>query len=134
MKMQEFIKNNDVIYTKNIVDSKTIKTIEKELGVSFGDELTHYILEYGFLAYKHVEFYGINSKQMLESDMIKQTKYLNKYFPKTIGFIAFENKGDGDYILVSSEDDVYEFLSEDDQVQKTDLQLFDYILKRFNDV
>jgi len=56
-------------------------------------ELTQYILEYGYLGYKHIELYGIDSKQKSESDMVKQTKYLNKYFPKTVGFIVLENAG-----------------------------------------
>ncbi len=65
--------------------------------------------------------------------MVKQTKYLNKYFPKTVGFIALENAGDGEYILVSSKDDVSEYFSEEDRITKTRWKLFDYIVKRFQE-
>ena len=133
MKLKEFIDNNEVIFTKNVVASESIKTIEKELDVLFGDELTQYILEYGFLGYKHIELYGINSKQMSESDMVKQTKYLHKYFPKTSKYIALENKGDGEYILVSPNDDICEYFSEEDLIHKTGDRLFDYIVNRFQE-
>ena len=134
MNLNEFIENKEVEYTRNLIVFDDIKDIEKELGVSVGEELAQYILKYGYLGYKHVELYGINSKQKFESDMVTQTKYLHKYFSKTEGFIALENAGDGYYILVGPNDDVYEYSSEDDSIQKTDKKLYAYILKRFQDI
>ncbi len=134
MILSEFVKEKKVDYSKDLVNIDVLKDIEKELGTKFGNELTQYFLEYGYLAYKHVELYGINSKQLSESDLVKQTKYLHKYFLKTDGLIALENVGDGIYILISSNDDVYEFSSESDYIHNTGLKLFDYILSRFQEI
>ncbi len=86
---------------------------------------------YGFFLGNYAEYFKLNEtiNTLITDGLIESEGTLDSTFLK------ITNTGkDGDYILVSSEDDVYEFLSEDDQVQKTDLQLFDYILKRFNDV
>ncbi len=91
------------------------------------------ILKYGYLAYRYIEFYGINSVQKKESDMVKQTKYLNQYFNRTIGYVALENIGDGTYALVSPEDKVYEYSSDDNSIRDTEMKLFDYILSRFKE-
>ncbi len=133
MALKDFIDSKDVDFTKNLVDAGGIKIIEKEISASFGDELTEYVIKYGYLAYKHIEMYGVNSKQLLESDLIKQTKYLHKYFPKTAPYIALENIGDGCYAIVSTEDEVYEYSSESDNAKDTGLKLFAYILKRFEE-
>ncbi len=134
MNLNQFVEEKEVDFGKNMVSSEDIKNIEKKLGISFGDELSQYILKYGYLGYKHVELYGINSTQMLESDMIKQTKYLHKYFPKTVDYIALENTGDGNYIVVSRNDDVFEYASEGDQLQEKGIKLFEYILNRFQEI
>lgn len=133
MEITEFVENNEVYCTKNTITFDDIKGIEEEIGLSLGYELSQYILKYGYLAYKHIELYGVNSKQKIESDMIKQTKYLHKYFPKTIDYIALGNMGDGDYILVSSDDDVFEYFSEDDQIYNLGMKLFEYIVKIFTE-
>ena len=75
----------------------------------------------------------MNSRQGLESDMVKQTRYLHKYFPATFAYVALENQGEGDYYLVNSNDEVYEYFSEQGQLLKTGLTLFDYIVQRFEE-
>lgn len=134
MNLNEFVEKNEVYFGKNLVVSDDLTGLEKHVSVLFGTELTQYILRYGYLAYKHVELYGINSKQMEDSDMIKQTVYLHKYFPKTRDYVALENTGDGNYIVVASNDDVFEFSLEEDKVQKVGMKLFDYILNRFQSI
>ena len=134
MRLKQFLENKEVDFTKNLINAEMVKNVEKETGVSFGAELTKYVLEYGYLAYKHVEMYGVNSKQMMESDLVKQTKYLHKYYPKTTDYIALENTGDGYYEIVSSEDEVYEYSSETDALNDSGLKLFEYILERFKEV
>ena len=131
MNIYEFAENNEVYHSKDLIDADTIADIERGAGLSFGPELTEYVLKYGYLAYKHIELYGINAVQKNESDMVKQSIYLHSYFPKTVGYIALENMGDGDYVLVSPDDEVVEFSSEEDLIKETRLKLFDYIVKRF---
>lgn len=134
MGLEDFITKNKVSFTKNLISVEDITIIEEEIGVPCGKELRDYLLKYGYLAYKHVELYGVNSKQMTESDMIKQTKYLHKYFMKTSEYIALENMGDGEYVLVSASDDIFEYSSEQDDITKLDYKFDDYILKRFTEI
>ena len=134
MSIIEFINNHEVEYTNNLVSERDIIDIEKELQITFGKELKEYCLKYGYLAYKHIELYGINSRQMSESDMIKQTKYLHKYFSKTADYIALENTGDGNYIMVDSGDNVFEYTSEDDILREKGMKLFEYITNRFLEI
>ena len=134
MELNEYIENNKVFYGRDLVVSDDMSIIEKQVEVPFGKELSQYVMTYGYLVFKHIELYGINSKQMLDSDMVKQTVYLHKYFPKTKGYVALENTGDGNYIIVASDDDVFEYSSEDDQMQKTGMKLFSYIVSRFQSV
>lgn len=134
MELKEFIKSNNVDFTKNRIGKTQINDLEKAVGVEFGAEVVEYIYKYGYLGFEEAELYGVNSKQMLDSDMIKQTTYLHKYFPKTKKLVAIENKGDGYYILVDTEDNVYEYISEEDKLIKTETKLFQYILKRFEDI
>ena len=134
MNLKNFIENKEVDYTKNLIDVEELRKIEKIIGVEFGGQLTKYVLKYGYLAYKHIEFYGVNSKHVLDSDMVTQTVYLHKYFSKTSEYIALENSGDGVYVIVSSEDKIYEYSSDDDSVKEIGLKLFDYILQRFQEI
>ena len=134
MTLDEFVINRDVEFTRNTVGIEDVKSIEAKLSNTFGEELKNYSLKYGYLAYKHIELYGLNSKQMLDSDMVKQTKYLHQYFKKTLDYIALENCGDGCYAIVSAEDHVYKYYSEFDEMRDTGLKLFDYILSRFLEI
>lgn len=134
MGLSEFIENNDVDYTKKLIDKNFFEIVEKEIGCKFGPELKKYILTYGYLGFEDVEFYGINSNQGINSDMVSQTKYIHKYFEKTKNYVAFENLGEGDYVLVDSEDNIYEYDTEVGEVKNINSKLFEYILKRFNDV
>ncbi|MBE5746435.1 MAG: SMI1/KNR4 family protein [Clostridiales bacterium] len=133
MKLEEFIKNEEVLKSQNLVDKEFLNNIENLVGLKFGNQLSEYILKYGFLLYESVEFYGINSKQNLESDLVKQTIYLHKYFPTTNNFFAFENLGDGFYAIVNDKDEVHYFNSENNKLENIKISLFDYILKRFNE-
>ncbi len=133
MDFDKFRTEHELEYTKNRIGESQIKIFENAIGISFGNELRKYVKEYGYLACGSVEMYGINSIQMLNSDMITQTIYLHKYFPKTRKLIALENQGDGDYYLVDSNDCVFEYESESDSIIDTKLSLFQYAVTRFQE-
>ena len=132
MSYKEFIKNNDVDYTKNLITEKELVQFEKNTGLTFGMQLKEYILSYGYLGFLSIEFYGINSKQKEKSDLITQTEYLHTYFKKTTQYFAFENIGDGRYVLIDENDNVYSYSLEQDTIQSLDVDLNKYILKRFS--
>ncbi len=134
MNLEKFIADNSVEQSNNLVDVFFLKEIENKINITIGNELKEYLLKYGYLAYGHVELYGINSKQRYDSDMIKQTLYLHKYFIETNSLIAIENQGEGIYYLVDKEDNIYEYDSFQKKLSKTAYHLFDYILNRFIEV
>ena len=134
MDIKEFVEKNNLEKCKSLIKVEQLNNIEKEIKIKFGNELKKYILEYGYLAYEYIELYGINSKQGIESDMVKQTLYLHKYFPKTINYIAVENLGDGNYHIVDNKDNIYKYISEEDKIVDMQLKLFKYIMNRFNEI
>ena len=132
MTYKKIIEQNDVDFTKNLVNEQELIEIGGIIGLMFGSQLKDYILSYGYLGFSAIEFYGINSKQREKSDLITQTLYLHKYFKKTIQYFAFENIGDGRYILVDENDNMHIYSSNQDTIQSLEMDLNEYILKRFN--
>ena len=131
MTLNQFICEHDVDFAAYLVNINFLKFAEEKLGVKFGKELNEYLMEYGYLGFESVELYGMNSRQQMDSDMIKQTLYLHQYFPITKSYIALENFGEGDYILVDENDNTFKFISENNQLIPCNLKLFAYILQRF---
>ncbi len=128
----EDIKNKvGISGTTRLIGERELKDCEKEIGLDFGIQLKDYILKYGYLTYKFVELYGINSNQGLDSDMITQTKYLHKYYPITKELIAIENQGEGDYYWVNSKDKMFEYDTHLDELLPMDMTLNEYIITRF---
>lgn len=134
MGIKEFVANNDIDQSNGTINVSMIEQAEKAVGVHFGEELTEYLLKYGYLGFEYVEFFGMNPRQGLKSDLIEQTLYMHKYFPATSDLIAIENQGEGDYYLIDSEDIVYEYDTSLKQLRKTDIKLFEHIMERFESV
>lgn len=131
MNLTEFIRNNDVDYSSNKISENNLLEIEKTTGMSLGSQLKQYILDYGYLGYKHIELFGVNNQQGINSDMINKTQQLHKNFEKTIGLIVIEDQGDGDYYLVDSNDMIYRFVAANNELCPQNISLFEYILQRF---
>lgn len=129
--LKAFVENNDVDFTKNLITQEKLNKILTENKLVCGTQLQEYILSYGYLGFEACEFYGINSVQLEKSDMITQTEYLNKYFPKSHGFIALENRGEGDYAIIDSGDTVFILSTEQEGLKNTEKKLEQYILERF---
>lgn len=133
MDIEKFVLEHNIDRSNTPINVDILEQAEKAVGVHFGEELTEYLLKYGYLGFEYVEFYGMNSHQGLKSDMIEQTLYLHKYFPATASLIALEDQGDGDYYLVDSQDTVYEYDSSLKELRRTRFSLFEYIVKRFEE-
>jgi hypothetical protein len=134
MDIQTFVTQNKVECSNSLIEVSDIAKIEKVTGVSFGNELKNYILTYGYLAYKFSELYGVTARQLLDSDLVKQTLYLHSYYPETSRFVAIENQGEGDYYLVDAEDNVFEFDTELKSLTPTSKKVFEYIIQRFESI
>ena len=134
MSLQDFIIEYDVEHSTNLIQNEDLKKVSEKMGVQIGKELADYILRYGYLAFRYSELYGINARQFLESDMIKQTLYLHSNYPETKELIAIENRGEGDYFLVDKNDHIFEFDVEMNTLMPTLTTLYEYILNRFESI
>ena len=134
MNLEEFIKENDLECSKNLINTEQLHVIEKGLNSHFGSQLVDYIMKYGYLAYEYLEFYGITSNQLEKSDLVQQTKYIHEYYDKTKGFVAIESLGEGIYAIVSESDYVFIYDSVSDKIQDTGKKLFDYIYDRLSNI
>lgn len=134
MNLEQFIEENEVDKTTNLVDESVISEAEGQLQVTFGTQLKQYILKYGYLGYEYAELYGMNSNENLKSDLVEQTKYLHKYYPETKNYIAIENQGEGDYYLVDQSDMVFEYDTDMEKMTSIGCTLFEYIVKRFESI
>ena len=115
--------------------AQLLKDIEERLNIKFGNQMRSYLLEYGYLAFDYVEFNGANEKQKLSSDIVVNSSYIHEHYPKTKGYIAFEDRGGEDFILCDSQDSVYEFTpAASNEIKELKLQLLDYIIERYNQV
>ena len=133
MELLDIIVGFDYDCTTDTIERDEIETYEKLIDVKFGPQARNYILNYGYLGLNDIEFYGLSNIQKENSDLITQTNYLHKTFNTTIGYIAFENMGDGVYTLLDSEDMVYKFISENNEVIPYNMTLYEYISERFNE-
>jgi len=136
-KLKKFVLENikEVKYSEFLPESNTIKSASKILNFNFGKQLNFYLKEYGYLSYKFIEFNGVNQKQKNNSDLVVQTLNLKKTFQITDKFVSFVDMGDGDYILVDENDNVYEFIpTESKEITSLNLKLEDFILQLFEKI
>jgi hypothetical protein len=125
--LQTFIIDRKVKFARDRLDSETLKAILEKTNLSFGPQLISYILQYGNLSYKNVEFYGITKSLGINSDMIIRTFNLYKLFPKLKSLILLETLSNKNYILVDKEDNIYEFLVDKNKLKNLNQSLYDYI-------
>lgn len=136
-KLIKFIIDNtkEVKYSKFLPDNNVINEASKVLNFDFGKQLNLYLKEYGYLSYKFIEFNGINQKQKNDSDLIVQTLNLRKTYPAIKDLVSFTDMGDGDYILIDSKDNVYEFIpSVSDEIKLLNMKLEDFIIQSFEKI
>ena len=130
-KLSVFIKNNECDYTRKVISSDVLKMTEEQIGIKFGNQLSEYLLKYGYLGYKSIELYGMNSNQGLNSNLFEQTMYLHNSFEITKPYIAIDKIKEKIYTLIDSNDNMYICDLEKNVIKNVDIKLFDYILKRF---
>ena len=130
-KLSVFIKNNECDYTRKIINSDVLKMAEEQIGIKFGNQLSEYLLKYGYLGYKSIELYGMNSNQGLNSSLFEQTMYLHNSFEITKPYIAIDKIKEKIYTLIDSNDNMYICDLEKNVIKNVNIKLFDYIFKNF---
>jgi hypothetical protein len=137
--MNDFIEKITVIgnieKSKNPASKKLVQQIEKDLKINLGTQMQSYLIEYGYIAFSFVEFYGANENQKLDSDIVVKCKHLYGNYTQTEGFIPLEDRGDGCFILCNSEDEVFEFTPSISYiVTPLNLSLSEYIVNRWKEI
>lgn len=130
MRLDKFCKTHNVDMSFKPANNEIIARAEDVLEIKFGKQLKAYLIKYGYLGYKSVEFYGIIQRLALGSDMVRQTKYLHEAFPAVKKYIALGSLGDGCYIMVDSFDLVWVFDTVQNNLSPTDKRLSDYIFEK----
>lgn len=133
MKLKDILLKYDIDYSVNRIDAEEIKKYEELLGTEFGVQLREYIINYGYIGYRHIEMYGINAVQGKSSDMIKTTIALRQRDSQLNGLIAIENQGDGEYYFVDSKDQVYRYFQGSKELSKNSVDMESYIVHRLMD-
>ena len=91
-------------------------------------------MDFGYLKYGEVSFYGIGKGDPLSSGLVIQTKYFNKNYPATWGKFVIEDRG-GIFALVAPDDEVYLFDRTKDgpeALTDTGMKLKGYMLHRLS--
>ena len=134
MKMKDILLKYDIDYSVSRIDAEEIKKYEALMGTEFGVQLREYIVNYGYIGYKHIEMYGINAAQGESSDMIKTTIALRKKDSQLNDLIVIENQGDGEYYFVDSKDQVYRYFQGSKELSKISVDMESYIVHRLMDI
>ena len=129
--LEIFIKNNECDYTRNIINLEVLKLAEQTIGIKFGNQLSEYLLKYGYLGYKSVELYGMNANQGLNSNLFEQTMYLHNSFEVTKPYIVIDKIEDNIYTLIDSNDNIYICELINNKIRNINIKLNDYIIRRF---
>lgn len=133
MKLKDILLKYDIDYSVSRIDAEKIKKYEELLGTEFGVQLREYIINYGYIGYRHIEMYGINAVQGESSDMIKTTIALRQRDSQLNGLIAIENQGDGEYYFVDSKDQIYRYFQGAKELSKISVDMESYIVHRLMD-
>lgn len=134
MKLKDMLLKHDIDYSVNRIDAEEVEKYEELLGTKFGVQLIEYIINYGYIGYRHIEMYGINAAQGESSDMIKTTVALRKKDLQLNDLIAIENQGDGEYYFVDSKDQVYRYFQSSKELSKISVDMESYIVHRLMDI
>jgi len=89
-------------------NEEAIKNAEKELGVTFGPQLKKYLLTYGGISYKFVEFEGLAATRV-KSDIVQRTLNARELGLDKKYIVILKIHDEGLYAVVDSKDNVYEF-------------------------
>lgn len=133
MTLDQFVEENEVFMTTPCEESELIQA-QRILKIPFGNGLMEYLRRYGYLGYEYVEFYGVSQKAGMKSNLIRKTEYLHQYFPVTEPYLAFGDFGEGDYYLIDSEDNMFEFWTEEERIRPLNCKIEDFILESFEAV
>ena len=136
--LDEFVNANKVDKNLKPATEKQISALEKALNLHIGPQFKAYLLKYGALSYKHIEFLGISGSESSLS-LVKTTQSLRKYGKVPADVVPiYKIHDEGLYAMVDGSDmvfeiDVYHYFKGMDQPKNTGMMFNDYIVKAFKE-
>lgn len=134
MNLKDFLSKYDIDFAVNRVGADEVEKYEALLETKFGWQLREYIINFGYIGYRHIELYGINAAQGENSDMIKITNALRKRDSQLKNLIAIENQGDGEYYFVDGSDQVYRYYQGSKELSNISVDMESYIVHRLMEI
>ena len=132
--LNKFIESHEMDIVKNALSVNELKEILNIIAFVPGEQFLELIETYSYLAYEDVEFFGINSELKEKTNLNKSTWLLHKNYESTKAFYIIENRGNGYYVLVDGNDNIFNFYAGDSvKPEPINMKLFDYVLKRFTE-
>ena len=130
----EFVQNNDVDTVENEIGTEQLKQLFASVSFVPGAQFFEFVNKYSYLAFKYVEFFGINKVMLEKSRLFARTKAFIEAHPETRGFYIAESLGDGYFVLVDGQDNIYDyFVGDSIKPEPSDMKFFDYVIKRFEE-
>ena len=135
--LETFVATHKVDRDLKPATEKQINEMESVLGVKAGKQFKQYLLSYGALSYKFVEFLGISGTEA-RPKIINDTITLRKYGTGVpVNMIPiYKIHDEGLYAMVDSSDNVYEvdvyhYFKGTARPKKTGLKFNDYVINLF---
>lgn len=132
--IDEFIKDKDVDIVENIMCEEALNDMFAAILFSPGNQFIEFVKKYSYLAYGDIEFFGINGELKEKSNLFLNTKILVENYEQLKGYYVIESCGDGFYILIDANDNVYNyFVGDSSKPEPIGIKFYDYVLKRLNE-
>lgn len=132
--ISDFIKNNDVDVVENKLGEDELRNLFSTISFMPGTQFIEFAKKFSYLAYGPVEFFGINVELMEKSYLFKATKTLIENYETVKGYYVVEACGDGYYVMVDGEDNIYNFfVGDSESPEPVGEKFYDYILERFEE-
>jgi len=115
--------------TTKSVSIEEINKFEKELSLTFGEELKAYLQEFGCLGVEYLEFYGICGENRSIPSMVHATKSMRNEidnFPNNL--VVFYEDGSGAFYALDESDNVY--VCNYNKCEKIEMKLKNFLLQQ----
>jgi hypothetical protein len=116
------------VYTMGEQPVSLIDSAERQLGLTFPTMLRDYLQQYGALSYGSVELLGLGVPEISYRSLVMQTRELRECgLPHN--YIAIEDQGEGFYILMALDGQIYQWNLETRSIQPSAIanNLDDYL-------
>lgn len=132
--INEFIADKDVDIVENKISEIALNELFSDISFVPGKQFVEFVKKYSYFAYGDIEFFGINAELKEKSNLFLNTKILIENHEQLKGYYIIESCGDGFYILIDAEDNVYNyFVGDSSKPEPIGIKFYDYVLKRLKE-